>query len=344
MAVLKVSALQQHLSRGHLAPAYLIYGSDPGKIGEIARSLICRAVGSLDDPFGVVRLDEETISDDPQRLADEVFSRPMLGSRKAIWISNAGAAFVRSYEELGELPLDGNVVVVEAANLAKSARLRTIFEKSRTAQTIACYEDRPQDIDLLIDEAFADARLKLTPDAKAALLNYLGENRALSRAEIDKLVLYCHGKDEIALAHVEAVCSGKISAELSELTDAVFSGDLPGAASLADRQLKAGVSGSRLLSGAVYHLALLERLALDVETGSLPAQVFKMARPPLSFTRQDSMVQQLKIWDGQALSAAALSLSNAVQQTREFPALEAQIAERSLLSVTRLAAGRRYQN
>jgi DNA polymerase-3 subunit delta len=344
MAVLKISALQQHLSRNRLASAYLVYGPDPGKVGEITRTLIRQVVGSLDDPFTVTRLSDETLAEDLQRLADEVFSRPMLGLRKAIWVTDAGAAFVRGYEQLGELPADGNILVAEAANLPKSARLRTIFEKSPDAQAIACYEDSPQDLDLLVDEAFAEARLNLTPDAKSALLHYLGENRALSRAEIDKLILYCHGKDKVALAHVEAISSGKTTAELSELTDAVFSGDLPGTASLADRQMKAGVSGSRLLSGAAYHLALLERLTLDVEAGSPLAQVVKMARPPIFFRRQDSMAHQLKIWDGDTLSSAAQSLSRAVQQTREFPALEDQIAERSLLSIARLAAARRFAN
>lgn len=343
MATLKPSALEQHLARKALAPAYLVYGPDSGKVGEIARKLVRQVAGSLDDPFTLVRFEEDTFADDPQRLADEVFSRPMLGAKKAVWIAAAGSAFARAYQQLGDLPADGNVIVAEAGNLPRSAALRALFENSSKAQAIPCYEDSVRDLDQLIDEIFAETRLNLTHEAKGALLSYLGENRALSRGEIDKLIIYCHGKSEITLADVEAVCSGKNLAEVSELIDSIFNGDLATADELTDRQLKSGMSGSRLLTMAVLHLPLLQKLALDVEAGASPAHAAKTARPPIFFARHDSIIQQLKIWDAEALSSASQSLSRATAQTREFAALEGQVAQRSLLSLARLAAGRRFQ-
>jgi DNA polymerase-3 subunit delta len=343
MATLKASALEQHLARQPLAPAYLVYGPDPGKVGEIARKLVRQIAGSLDDPFTVSRMEEDVFAEDQGCLADEVFSLPMLGARKAVWITAASSAFARAYELIGDLPAGGNVIVAEAGNLPRSAKLRALFEASPNAQIIPCYEDSIQDLDQLIDEAFAEAQLRLTPGAKGALLSYLGENRALSRGEIDKLILYCRGQDQVALADVEAVCSGKTTAEMSELTDAVFNGELATVDLLADRQLKGGMPGSRLLTIAALHLPLLERLALDVEAGASPAHAVKTVRPPVFFARHGSIIQQLKIWDAEALSSASQSLSQAVQQTREFPALEGQIAERSLLSLARLAASRRFK-
>jgi len=106
MAILKASALEPHLARNQLSPAYLIYGPDVGKVGEVARALVRHVAGSLDDPFAVEHLQEEAIAADPQRLSDEVFSRPMLGTRKAIWIGSAGNSFAQAYERLGKLPSD----------------------------------------------------------------------------------------------------------------------------------------------------------------------------------------------------------------------------------------------
>jgi DNA polymerase-3 subunit delta len=341
MAILRASAVPQHLASNRLAEAYLVYGPDAGKVGDIARTLVGAIAGSVDDPFAVARLTDEAIAGDPQILADEVFSRPMLGSRKAVWVGPAGGAFAAAYDAIGQILSGGNVIVAEAGNLPKSAKLRTLFEKAATAQAIPCYEDDAEDLERLIEHAFSKARLTLSSEARAALLGYLGENRALSRAEIDKLILFCHGRGRATLSDVKAVCSGKTTAELSELTDAVFDGDLAHADILADRQLKAGVSGARLLGVAALHLPLLERLCLDVESGTPPAQAIRLARPPVFFSRQPSIARQLGIWDGESLSAAARALARAVQQTREFPALEDQIAERALLTVARMAAGRR---
>jgi DNA polymerase-3 subunit delta len=344
MTVLRTSALSQHLERKPLAPAYLVYGPDPGKVGEIARLLVRRVAGSLDDAFAVARLEEEMLSQDPQRLADEVFSRPMLGARKAIWVGSAGQAFLRAYEAMAEAPEDGNVLIVEAGALAKSARLRTIFEKSKASIAIPCYEDSLEDLDQLIEQTAIGAGLALTPDARAALLEVLGENRTLSRAELDKLLLYCHGSGRITLADVEAVCSGRTTVEADELTDAVFGGDLALTDSLSDRQIKSGVAGARLLGIASQHLPVLEKLQFEVERGSSPSHAVRTARPPIFFSRHEKVIHQLKLWDEASLSSARNSLAAAVEQTRAFPSLENQIAQRSLLSLARSAAGRRFAN
>ena len=344
MTVLRTSALNQHLDRKALALAYLVYGPDPGKVGEIARLLVRRIAGSLDDVFTVARLEEDMFSEDPQRLADEVFSRPMLGSRKAIWVGSAGQAFLRAYETMAEAPEDGNVLIIEAGALAKSARLRTIFEKSKSAIAIPCYEDSLEDLDQLIEQMTAEAGLTLAPDARSALLEVLGEDRALSRAELDKLILYCHGSGKITLADVRAVCSGKTTIEADELTDAVFGGDLALADSLSDRQIKAGVAGARLLSLAAQHVPVLEKLLFEVERGSSPSHAVRMARPPIFFARHDKVAHQLRLWDETTLSSARNSLAAAVEQTRASPSLEDQIAHRSLLSLARSAAGRRFGN
>jgi DNA polymerase-3 subunit delta len=178
----------------------------------------------------------------------------------------------------------------------------------------------------------------MSPAAKGALLGHLGEDRTLSRGEIEKLILYCLGTGKVDLSDVEAVCSGRTVADLDELNDAVFAGELSSTDTLVDRHLKAGTPGSRLLSAASLHLSVLEKLLLDVENGAQPAQLLRTARPPIFFERHGSLIQQLNAWNSQTIVAAAGTLALATLQTREFAALESQIAARALLSLSRLAA------
>ena len=337
MAILKASALEQHLSRRRLASAYLVYGPDTGKVSETARRLIAHVAGSVDDPFTVSRLTEDSLAD-PGRLPDEILSRPMLGGRKAIWFASPGNEFIKALEKLGQISPGGNVLIAEAGNLPKSSKLRVLFERDPESFAIACYEDSLEDLDQLIDQSFAAEGLTLSPAARGALLGHLGEDRTLSRGEIEKLILYCLGTGKVDLADVEAVCSGKTTADLDDLNDAVFAGELPSTDALVDRHLKAGTPGSRLLAAASLHLSALEKLLLDVENGAQPAQVVRAARPPIFFQRHGSLIQQLNVWNSQAIVAAADTLARATLQTREFSALESQIAGRALLSLSRLAA------
>jgi DNA polymerase-3 subunit delta len=337
MAVLKAAALDQHLSRRRLASSYLVYGPDTGKVGEIARRLVAHVAGSIDDPFAVSRLTEDSLTD-PGRLADEILSRPLLGGRKAIWLASPGNDFLKALDKLGPIAPGGNILIVESGNLPKSSKLRSLFERDPDSFAIACYEDSTEDLDQLIDDSFAAEGLTVSPAAKGALLGHLGEDRTLSRGEIEKLILYCLGTGKVDLADVEAVCSARTTADLDDLNDAVFAGELSSTDTLVDRHLKAGTPGSRLLAAASLHLSLLEKLLLDVENGAAPAQVVRMARPPIFFQRHGSLIRQLSSWNGQTIVAAADSLARATLQTREFAALESQIAARALLSLSRLAA------
>ncbi len=149
MAILKASALEQHISRRRLASSYLVYGPDTGKVGETVRRLVAHVAGSIDDPFTVSRLTEDSLAD-PGRLADEILSRPMLGGRKAIWFVSPGNDFLKALEKLGPIAPGGNILIVEAGNLPKSSKLRALFERDPAAFAIACYEDSLEDLDQLI--------------------------------------------------------------------------------------------------------------------------------------------------------------------------------------------------
>ena len=344
MAILKLAALDAVLRKPEAGiAAFLVYGPDSGKVREVARRIVAAVAGSPDDPFRVVEIDDQSLNDDPARLADELQSMAMGGGGRAIWIADAGQGLAARLAGLDVARAGDNRIVAEAANLPKSARLRTAFETSRHAYAIACYEDTVEDLNDLIDAAAATAGLSVTDEARGRLLALLGNDRSLSRSEVDKVVLYCRGRDAITLADVEAVASDKAAAGLDQFADAVFCGEAAAADLLLARFFESGEPGSRALSALGFHAAVLQRLALEVEAGTSQANAIRAARPPLFFGRHGKVADQLRLWTAATLANAADTAAKAVQQTREFPVLENQIASRAALSLARMAASFRVR-
>ena len=267
----------------------------------------------------------------------------MGGGGRAIWIPDAGQGLAARLAGLDFGRAGDNRIVAEAASLPKSARLRTAFETSRHAYAVACYEDTVDDLNDLIDTAAAVAGLAVADEARARLLALLGNDRSLSRSEVDKVVLYCRGRDAITLADVEAVASDKAAAGLDQFADAVFCGEAAAADLLLARFIESGEPGSRALSALGFHAAALQRLALEVEAGTPQPTAIRAARPPLFFGRHVKVADQLRLWTAAALGNAADTTAKAVQQTREFPVLENQIASRAALSLARMAASFRHR-
>ena len=338
MAVLKPSALEGFLNQRDLrASAFLAYGSDTGKVHETARALVKRVAGSLEDAFRVVHLDDGELVTDPGRLADEFYAMAMFGGARAIWVREAGPAFAAAVADLLGKPSGGNAIIAEAGNLKKTAALPTLFERAEGAYVIACYADRTDDLSEFVETMIGRAGVAISRDAKALLVAMLGDDRSLTRSEIDKLLMYAHGRKEITAADVAAVCGGRLAPPLDELCDAVLGGDVGAADHLMQILLDGGTAGSRLLAAAANHVALLRTLAAEVTAGARAATAVESARPPIFWQRKTAVTEQLRHWRDGALSGAASTLAQATLATREMPALEPQIASRALLALARQA-------
>ena len=336
MAVLKPPEFEALLNRRELsASAFLVYGADTGKVHETARVLVQRIAGSIDDAFRVVRLKEDDLVADPGRLADEFYAVAMLGGARAVWVSEAGPGFASAVTDLLGKSSGGNAVIAEAGNLKKGSPLLALFGRAGGAYAVPCYVDRAQDLSRLVDVLVAKSGTAISRSAKALLLAALGDDRSLTRGEIEKLLLYTHGQKEITVDDVAAVCSGRLAPPLDDLCDAVLGGDVAAADALTQILLDGGTAGSRLLAVAAGHVAVLRTLAAEVASGARPAAAVEAARPPVFWLRQPKLAEQLRRWQENDLAAAAATLAQATLATRQTPALEPQLASRALLALAR---------
>src|SRR5690606_18190844 len=190
---------------------FLVYGPDSGLVGERVRRLVAGAVDNPDDPFQLVRLDGDEIASDPLRLADEAHTVPLFGGRRAIWLRAGSRNLAPALTPLLQAPPQDTVVIVEAGDLARTAPLRQLCEKSPAAAALPCYADSVRDIGALIDEGSRKAGVRIEPDARELLVASLGADRAASRSELDKLFTYAHGQSVVTVDDVAAVV-GDVSA------------------------------------------------------------------------------------------------------------------------------------
>jgi DNA polymerase III subunit delta len=344
MAILKWTGVDSFLRRDAAkAIAVLIYGPDGGTVRERARQLVISVAGSIDDPFAVTRLDDSVLADDPARLADEAQTLSFGGGRKAVWVENAAAGFLKAMPLITSGPA-GNLIVAEAGVLAKSAALRTLFEPAADLWIVPCYEDSALDLERLIAEELDAKGIATDMEVRQALVDLLGADRRMSRQELAKLALYCHGRSHVTLADVEAVCGDVAELSADDLLNAVFDGAIADADGAFTRLRDSGAAGAGLLIMAASHAARLTRLRVDVERGKTPEMAVRQARPPVFFKQQAAMQRQVALWDGESLLAASELLGRATRDTRttSLSALDDQITHRAFLSLARLALQRRH--
>jgi DNA polymerase III subunit delta len=322
-------------------PAVLFYGTDAGLVTERAAQL-AKALAERDEPKGeILRLDDANLEDDPNRIYVELQTAPMFGGRKIVRATTGRRVTAAQLKPLVEGgPLEG-YLIVEAGNLRPDDALRTLFEKSPAAAAVACFPDEARDLEAVIREVFAAAKVQITPEAKRLLLLRLGADRALSRAEIDKLALYAHGKSLIDESDVEAAVGDAAELALDRIVMAAASGQVAAALAECDRSVASGESPQSVIAALQRHFLRLHRMRGALDGGRSLDDVMRSLRPPPHFKQRAEIEQQARSWSTHKLNAALARIAEAAKAARLNSAMEATLAESLLLDLGALVGARK---
>lgn len=317
--------------------ALLYYGGDAGLVSERA-ARAAKALAARESPPGeIVRLDDADLETDADRLAVELQTVAMFGGRKIVRATagrRINAAYIAPLLEPGRM---AGLLVVEAGNLKPDEGMRPLFEKSSLAAAIACFPDQEQDLAAMVREVLDQQKLKLTAEARELLLQRLGADRALSRAEVEKLALYAMGRPEITVDDVDAIVGDASEQALDRVVAAAFAGRASVAVRELDRALAAGESPQGVVSATLRHAIVLHRLKAQIDAGRSLDDALRQIRPPVHFKVRDRLTAEARRWTLER-AASAVSRIASVQGTSRLNApLEATLVERLLVEITYLA-------
>lgn len=342
MVALKSRDADAFLARPDAAhPVVLVYGPDAGLVRERTDALVRLSVDDPNDPFSFIRIDGDELSGDPQRLIEEASTIPLFGGRRAILVRAASRNIVPAVEPLLSSPLKDCRVIIEAGELRKTAPLRTLCERAKTAAVIACYADDARSLGRLLDDELRQAGLTIAPDARTTLLPLLGGDRRASRSEIQKLILYASGSNRITADDVLNIIADASSDKVDVIVDSAFAGRLPDVETEFAKARASGTAPEAIMSAALRQLSQLHKLRLVVDGGQSITATIENVRPPIHFSRRPLIEMALKNWSSPKLVQAMGQLARAVLDIRQQRMLANAITHRSLMSLTMTARQRK---
>jgi DNA polymerase III subunit delta len=321
----------------HSISAVLFYGTDAGLVSERAATLAKRLAEREDPPGEIIRIDDASLEDDPDRIFVELKTAPMFGGAKivrALTGRRVTAAALKPLVEGGSL--EGHLIV-EAGSLRPDDALRSLFEKSPHAAAVACFPDEARDLQGVVGEVLSAAKIEIAPEARALLIARLGADRAMSRAEIEKLALYAHGKGRIEESDIEAAVGDAAEQALDRVVMAAGGGQVAAALAECDRSIAAGEGAQAVIAALQRHFLRLHRMRSGLDAGRSMDEVVRGLRPPPHFKQRDALEQQCRAWSRAKLSTALARLADAAKAARLSTALEGTLAERLLLDLGSLA-------
>ena len=319
--------------------AVLLYGPDAGLVRERADALARAICPDLRDPFRVAELAAATLAGDPARLADGAAQISLMGGRRVVRVRDAGDGLAPLFTRFLADAVGDSLVVAEAGDLPGRSALRRVFDEAVRGAAIGCYPDSPRDLAAVIREAFAAHRIEVSRDALDFLVGHLGDDRLVTRAELEKLTLYAGDGGRVELADAREIVADSAALSLDDAILAAAEGDAAALDRALARVFQEGESPVSVIRALGRHLQRLHLLAGRIAAGGAIEEAIRAARPPIFFKEQDSWRRQLQRWS-EARLRRALERVVAAEFRMKLTGFPAEtICREALFAIARQARG-----
>ena len=338
MSALKAHEVARFLARPDLTEGiFLAYGPDTGLVRETAQKLIRSLTGDDPESASLVVLDGSEVDADPSILAVEAKTISLFGGKRIVRVRGATKSLVMTLTELRDDP-GGAAIVLEAGNLAPKDALRALVEAAKLGRALPCYPDNDETLTALIRETFNQQGIRVDADVIATLREILGNDREITRRELEKLSLYAAGSKVLTREDVLLLCADNGALVIDAILDATGGGHAEKLELALNRALSSAVDPQRLLAMTTIHFANLRRWRVEVDAGKTPRAVLDGLRPKPHFSRAAALEQQLRLWTDSALAVASDRILQTTADSRRRPALAETSLRRALLAICMMAA------
>ena len=165
----------------------------------------------------------------------------------------------------------------------------------------------------------------------------LGADRTLSRAEIEKLAIFCLGQSPITVDKVESIVGDAADLALERIAEAAAEGRTQAAVTDFGRAIASGENAQTIILITQRYFLKLHKIRSDVDAGQRLDDALKAMRPPLFFKQKDAFARQVRRWTRPQLDQALRRIAEAAKAARLSSVIEDILAERLILSLSLMA-------
>ncbi len=317
---------------------FLVYGPDTGAVKETAQAVI-DLINKDKDPYAVVVITSDKLKETPTLFWDEVNAISMFGGRRVVWFKNPTDAFVGEWENFLKNSTTDTFVVMTSDSLNTKSKLVKSADESGVAGCVACYPETEQDTRQTILSTLSAAGYLIEPDALALFASYLGADKAVTRSEIDKLMIYLGTQKQVKVADIQANISNGAAVTVDDLMYAAFSGNHAQAQRVYDLLLQEGTQPIMMVRSLINKADQLMIVLSKMKHGENVDVAIKGTYPFIPFQYANVWKKIVMGWNETAAAEALTLLLQAEKDCKS--GLPAEIVfNRALTSLT--SAGRKF--
>jgi DNA polymerase-3 subunit delta len=167
----------------------------------------------------VIKYDEKEFLEKSETSYENILSGSLFEDKKIIIISRASDKILNSINFFQEKKLDDILIIIEAGNLDKKSKLRSLFEKNKNFICVAFYTDTQETLSKIAYNFLIENNIKISQSNLNLIVNKCNGDRGVLKNELNKIQLYLKNKKTLALDDLMKLTNLLENHSISELVD-----------------------------------------------------------------------------------------------------------------------------
>ena len=193
---------------------FLFYGENDGYKNHVTKDIF------IDNYKGnIERFDESEILNNFENFISSLINKSFFDELKLILISRVSEKIIKLIDELLDRKINDVTIVLNANNLEKKSKLRSIFEKDKNLICVPFYKDDNRTLIQLANNFFKKNKIPISQEIVNLIVERSSGDRINLNNELNKISLFLLNKEKINIEDVIKLTNLAENYSISELAD-----------------------------------------------------------------------------------------------------------------------------
>ena len=244
----------------------------------------------------VLNYDQSEIIENQQNFFEEIYSYSFFEKEKTIIIKRASDKIVNIIEKIDLTKIGNTKIILNADNLEKKSKLRSIFEKEKNFICIAFYPDTVQTLLKLAFNYFKERKISISSSSINLIVNKINGDRKALFNELNKLEIYSKKGKAIDDKIITKIVNLNENYEINELVNSYFAQNQKKVISILNENNFSNEDCIMIIRSFLNKSKKLLNLSNDYLKNQNIEATIASSKPPIFWKEKEIIKQQIYKW------------------------------------------------
>ncbi len=267
----------------------LFHGKNEGYKNEAINFLI-------KDKNTISNYEEKEILENKEKFIESILSKSLFESEKIIIIKRASDKILGIINEINEKNIDDLFIIINAENLEKKSKLRSLFEKDKKYICVPFYPDNNQTLSKLTYDFLREKKISISQSNINLIVNRCSGDRERLINEIEKIEYFSKSGKTITSQHIAQLTNLTENHNISELIDNCLAKNMQKTINILNENNFNNEDCILITRTFLNKLKRLLKLIIEFESNNNIELTISSAKPPIFWKDKEITKQQIIKW------------------------------------------------